>query len=152
MGLAVQEIKMDKEKTKNIIVICTGNSCRSQMAEGFLQYYTNNNYAIYSAGIIAAGVNSKAIEVMKEIGIDISNHTSNLVDEYSEITFDYIITVCDNARAHCPYIKGYGIRYHHNFPDPCFAIGTPKQVLKKFRKVREMIKSYVIDFVKNELN
>lgn len=138
---------------KNIIVICTGNSCRSQMAEGFLQHYTNNeDYAIYSAGIMATRINSKAIKVMNEIGIDISNHTSNSVDEYSEITFDYIITVCDNARDRCPYIKGYGMRYHHNFPDPCLAIGTPRQVLKSFRKVREMIKSYVIDFVKNELN
>jgi len=137
---------------KNIIVICTGNSSRSQIAEGFLKYYTNDNYVIYSAGIIAAGVNSKAIKIMKEIGIDISNHTSNLVDEYSEIDFDYIITVCDNAREFCPYIKGNGKRFHHNFPDPTFSIGTPKQVLDNFRKVRKMIGNYVIDFVKNELN
>ena len=137
---------------KNIIVICAGNSSRSQIAEGFLKYYTNDNYVIYSAGIIAAGVNSKAIKIMKEIGIDISNHTSNLVDEYSEINFDYIITVCDNAREFCPYIKGNGKRLHHNFPDPTFSIGTPKQVLDNFRKVRKMIGNYVIDFVKNELN
>ncbi len=137
---------------KNIIVICMGNSSRSQIAEGFLKYYTNDNYVIYNAGIIAAGVNSKAIKIMKEIGIDISNHTSNLVDEYSEINFDYIITVCDNAREFCPYIKGNGKRFYHNFPDPTFSIGTPKQVLDNFRKVRKMIRNYVIDFVKNELN
>ena len=74
---------------KNIIVICTGNSCRSQIAEGFLEYYTNDDFVIYSAGIRAIGINSKAIQVMNEIGIDISKHTSNLVDDYSEIEFDW---------------------------------------------------------------
>ena len=137
---------------KNIIVICTGNSCRSQIAEGFLEYYTNDDFVIYSAGIRAIGINSKAIQVMNEIGIDISKHTSNLVDDYSEIEFDYIITVCDNAREYCPFIKGNGKRFHQNFPDPSFLFGTPEQELNNFRKVREMIKNYIINFIKNELN
>ncbi len=146
MDLVALEVKM-----KNILVICTGNSCRSQMAEGFLEYYTNDNFQIFSAGIRAIGVNSKAIKVMKEIGIDISKHTSNLVEEYSEIDFDYIITVCDNAREFCPFIKGNGMRYHHNFPDPDSLFINLQEELNNFRKVRDMIKNYVIDFIDTEL-
>ena len=94
---------MERKIKLNILVLCTGNSCRSQMAEGFLRNYFGANATIYSAGIYASGVNPNAIKVMKEIGIDISNHTSNKVDEYFNINFDFIITVCDNAKETCPY-------------------------------------------------
>ena len=89
---------------KNILVLCTGNSCRSQIAHGFLEQLTNNNNVkIYSAGVETHGVNSKAIAIMMEDGIDISQHTSNKIDEYFDIPFDYVITVCDNAKERCPF-------------------------------------------------
>ncbi len=89
-------------KTK-ILVLCTGNSCRSQIAEGYLRHFAGDKAEIYSAGVETHGVNPRAIETMKEDGIDISSHTSNNVDDYRDINFDYVITVCDNARERCPY-------------------------------------------------
>ncbi len=88
---------------KKILVLCTGNSCRSQMAEGYLRHFSGNKAEVYSAGIETHGVNPKAIEVMKEDGVDISKHTSNNIDEYRNVNFDFVITVCDNAREKCPY-------------------------------------------------
>ena len=87
---------------KKILVLCTGNSCRSQMAEGYLKYFSQNKAEVYSAGVETHGVNPGAIQIMKEDGIDISKHTSNNVNEYRNIDFDYVITVCDNAREKCP--------------------------------------------------
>lgn len=88
---------------KKIVVLCTGNSCRSQIAHGFLKDFAGEKAEIYSAGIETHGVNPKAIETMMEDGIDISNHTSNHIDEYKNIDFDFVITVCDNAKENCPY-------------------------------------------------
>jgi arsenate reductase len=136
---------------KNILVLCTGNSCRSQIAEGYLRYFTGDNANIYSAGIETHGVNPKAIQVMAEDGIDISHHTSNNVDEYVDIPFDYVITVCDNARENCPYFPTMAARFHQNFPDPAKATGDPEQVLNEFRKVRNMIKAYSKDFAEQYL-
>ena len=127
---------------KNILVLCTGNSCRSQIAEGYLRYFAGNKAHIYSAGIETHGVNPRAISIMKEDGIDISNHTSNNIDEYMDIDFDLVITVCDNARESCPYFPAKGIKLHQNFPDPAKAIGTEEEIIQEFRKVREMIKEY----------
>ena len=132
---------------KNILVLCTGNSCRSQLAEGYLRHFAGDNAVIYSAGIQTHGVNPKAIQVMAEDGIDISRHTSNNVDEYLTIPFDYVITVCDNASENCPYFPGSVKRFHHNFPDPAKATGTPEQVMDEFRKVRDMIKNYSKEFI-----
>jgi arsenate reductase len=132
---------------KNILVLCTGNSCRSQMAEGYLRHFAGNSANIYSAGIETHGVNPKAIQVMSEDGIDISHHTSNNVDEYADIPFDYVITVCDNAKENCPWFPSKAERVHQNFPDPAKAIGNPQQVMDEFRKVREMIKVYSKDFI-----
>ncbi|HVW98138.1 MAG TPA: arsenate reductase ArsC [Mucilaginibacter sp.] len=136
---------------KNILVLCTGNSCRSQIAEGYLRYFAGNKAAIYSAGIETHGVNPRAIQVMAEDGIDISGHTSNHVDEYSAVPFDSVITVCDNANEACPFFPGNVKRFHHNFPDPAKAIGNPDQVLEEFRKVRDMIKAWTDDFVRTNL-
>jgi len=136
---------------KNILVLCTGNSCRSQLAEGYLRHFAGNNAVIYSAGIETHGVNPKAIQVMAEDGIDISHHTSNNVDEYLAIPFDYVITVCDNASENCPYFPGTAKRFHHNFPDPAKATGTPEQVMDEFRKVRDMIKNYSKEFINQHL-
>lgn len=132
---------------KNVLVLCTGNSCRSQLAEGYLRYFAGNAANIYSAGIETHGVNPKAIAVMAEDNLDISAHTSNHVDEYLAIPFDYVITVCDNANEACPYFPGSVKRFHHNFPDPARAIGTHEEVMNEFRKVRDMIKAYTRDFV-----
>src|SRR5204862_120455 len=97
---------------------------------------------IFSAGIEKHGVNPKAIAVMKEDGIDISSHTSNLLDEYLEIGFDYMITVCDNARERCPFFQGSAKRFHIDFPDPAKAKGTEEEIMDEFRRVREQIEKY----------
>jgi arsenate reductase (thioredoxin) len=136
---------------KNILVLCTGNSCRSQLAEGYLRHFAGDKAVIYSAGIETHGVNPKAIQVMAEDGIDISHHTSNNVDEYLAIPFDYVITVCDNASENCPYFPGAVKRFHHNFPDPAKATGTPEQVMDEFGKVRDMIKNYSKEFINQHL-
>jgi len=132
---------------KNILVLCTGNSCRSQIAEGYLSYYAGNKAKIHSAGIETHGVNPKAIQVMAEDGIDISKHTSNNIDEYMNIPFDYVITVCDNAKENCPYFPTKAQRFHQNFPDPAKAPGNADEVMAEFRKVRDMIKEYSQDFI-----
>lgn len=131
----------------NILVLCTGNSCRSQIAHGYLQKFAGNKATVYSAGIETHGVNPKAIQVMAEDHIDISKHTSNNVDEYVNIPFDFVITVCDNAKENCPYFPTTAERFHFNFPDPAKAAGTPDEVMDEFRRVREMIKTYCANFI-----
>lgn len=130
-----------------ILVLCTGNSCRSQMAEGYLKHYAGSKAEVCSAGIEAHGVNPVAVTVMKEDGLDISGQTSNKIDEYNHLTFDYVITVCDNARENCPYFPAQVKKLHHNFPDPAKATGTEEEIIAQFRLVRDMIKSYIKEFV-----
>lgn len=137
---------------KRILVLCTGNSCRSQIAEGYLWHFAGGEVEIYSAGTETHGVNPKAIAVMKDDGIDISRHTSNNIDEYFDVLFDYIITVCDNARENCPFFPSQAKRFHYNFPDPAKAQGTPGEVMQQFVKVRNMIKEYCRDFVTENLH
>ena len=132
---------------KKILVLCTGNSCRSQIAHGYLEHFGKDKVEVLSAGIETHGVNPRAIATMKEDGIDISRHTSNNVNEYSNIEFDYVITVCDNAKEHCPYFPAKVKMLHHNFPDPAKAKGTEAEVTAEFRRVREMIKSYCQTFI-----
>lgn len=136
---------------KKILVLCTGNSCRSQIAEGYLKHFAGNRAAVYSAGIETHGVNPRAIAIMKEDGIDISKHTSNNIGEYQDIGFDYIITVCDNARERCPVFSSTAQQFHHNFPDPAKAKGTEEEIMQQFREVRDMIKKYTGDFVKKHI-
>ena len=132
---------------KNILVLCTGNSCRSQIAHGFLASMTAGKAIIYSAGVETHGVNPKAIATMKEIGIDISNHTSNNITEYFGVNFDYVITVCDNAKERCPYFPTKAVKLHYNFPDPAKATGTDDEINEQFRAVRSLIKNYCEQFV-----
>src|SRR6185437_2036222 len=99
---------------KNILVLCTGNSCRSQLAEGYLRYFAGDKANIFSAGIETHGVNPTAIRVMAEDDIDISGHTSNHLDEYAGVSFDHVITVCDNANESCPCFPGTVARFHQN--------------------------------------
>jgi arsenate reductase len=136
---------------KNILVLCTGNSCRSQIAEGYLRHFGGGKAKIYSAGIQTHGVNPKAIQVMAEDHVDISHHTSNDVNEYTAIAFDYVITVCDNAKENCPYLPGNFKRLHHNFPDPAQKRGTPEEIMNEFRRVRDMIKVYSREFTTEHL-
>lgn len=136
---------------KKILVLCTGNSCRSQIAEGYLRYFAGDKADIYSAGVETHGVNPKAITTMKEDGIDISNHTSNNIDEYRNIDFDFVITVCDNAKERCPFFPTKAQKFHYNFPDPAKAIGTDEEINEQFRKVREKIKKYSKNFVDKNL-
>jgi arsenate reductase (thioredoxin) len=136
---------------KKVLVLCTGNSCRSQIAEGYLRHFAGDTAEVYSAGIETHGVNPKAIETMKEDGIDISHHTSNHIDEYRNIDFDYVITVCDNARESCPYFPTKAIKLHYNFPDPAKAQGTAEEIMQQFREVRGMIRDYTQNFVNEYL-
>lgn len=136
---------------KKILVLCTGNSCRSQIAEGYLQYFAGDKAEVYSAGVETHGVNPKAIQVMKKDGIDISHHTSNNVNEYMHVDFDFVITVCDNAKERCPYFPSKAKKFHYNFPDPAKATGTEVEVMNEFRKVRDMIKNYCKEFATENL-
>lgn len=135
------------KKMKNILVLCTGNSCRSQIAEGYLRYFGGDKANIYSAGIETHGVNPKAILTMKEDNIDISNHTSNHIEEYSAINFDFVITVCDHAKEKCPYFPTNAKKIHQNFPDPSKMIGTEEEISEEFRRVRNIIKIFMQDFI-----
>ena len=137
------------ETKKKILVLCTGNSCRSQIAEGYLRYFSGNNAEVYSAGVETHGVNPRAIKIMEEDNIDISNHTSNHVDEYRNIDFDLVLTVCDHAKEVCPYFPTNAKKIHHNFPDPAKAKGTEDEIMNEFRKVRNLIKDYCKDLVKD---
>ena len=132
---------------KNILVLCTGNSCRSQIAEGYLRYYAGDNADVYSAGVETHGVNPRAIATMNEDGIDISSHTSNNIDEYLNVDFDFVITVCDNAKERCPYFPSKAKILHQNFTDPAKAIGTDEEIMEQFRQVRQQIKDYCRQFV-----
>jgi arsenate reductase (thioredoxin) len=137
---------------KKILVLCTGNSCRSQIAEGYLRHFADGKAEIYSAGIETHGVNPRAVATMKEDGIDISGHTSNNVSEYAAMDFDYVITVCDNAKENCPYFPSNAQQFHHNFPDPAKAQGSEEDIMKEFRKVREQIKEYSRNFIASTLS
>ncbi|SDL20506.1 arsenate reductase [Pedobacter sp. ok626] len=137
---------------KKVLILCTGNSCRSQLAEGFIRHFAGDTAIVYSAGIETHGVNPRAIAVMAERGIDISGHTSNNVNEYANIDFDYIITVCDNAKESCPYFPTQAQKFHYNFPDPAKASGTEAEIMQEFRRVRDLIETYCSDFVKTHLS
>jgi len=144
----VNSIKDDKI---NFLVLCTGNSCRSQIAEGFLRHICDlNNWKakIYSAGIEAEGVNPKAIETMQEIGIDISKHSSNKIEEFNHIEFSHLITVCDHAKESCPiYLKNV-IHCHKNFKDPSKMNGDENYIKNCFRNCRNEIEKFVLQYLK----
>lgn len=136
---------------KNILVLCTGNSCRSQIADGYLRFFAKDKAEIYSAGIEAHGLHPNAILTMLEDGIDISRHTSNLIEDFHDIDFDFVITVCDNAQENCPFFPTNAVKLHHNFTDPAKARGTHEEILEEFRKVRKSIKTYCQKFVDEHL-
>ena len=132
-----------------ILIICTGNTCRSQMAEGFLKSF-DSNLEIFSAGTIAEGqVNPFAVKAMKEVGIDINGQNPESVEKYLEVDFDYVMTVCDGAKEICPVFTGnVKNRIHIGFDDPAKARGTEEEVLPIYRKVRNQIKERFYEFYK----
>lgn len=133
---------------KNILILCTGNSCRSQIAHGYFNHFSKDKTRVFSAGLETHGVNINAIETMKRDGIDISNHTSNNINEYLDINFDYIITVCDHANENCPYIPSIkAVRIHKNFNDPS-KIKNSANEEKDFDSCRDEIKTFSIEFIK----
>ena len=141
---------------KKVLVLCTGNSCQSQIAEGYLRKFAGDKASVYSSGVETHGENPKAISIMAEDGIDISSHTarrpgSNNIDEYMDVDFDFVITVCDNAKERCPYFPTNAKKYHQNFPDPGKATGSEEQLMQQFRTVREMVKTYSENFVSENL-
>ncbi|MBU2020656.1 MAG: arsenate reductase ArsC [Bacteroidetes bacterium] len=136
---------------KKVLVLCTGNSCRSQIAHGYLEHFAKEKALVFSAGVETHGVNPKAIAIMQEVGIDLSNNTSNNVEEYKEIDFDFVITVCDNAKERCPYFPSNATKFHYNFPDPAKAEGTEEEILGEFRAVRTLIEEYCKNFVEVNL-
>ena len=134
---------------KKVLIICTGNSCRSQMAEGLI----SNAYSeiqVYSAGTKPEKVNSFSIKAMREIGLDISNNISNHVDEYAHIDFDYVFTLCDNAKDICPIYHKARQLIHHSFTDPADATGTEQEQLNVYVSVRDELATYFTSFFKNE--
>lgn len=134
----------------NILILCTGNSCRSQMAEGFLQSF-DNSLNVFSAGTNPASmVHPKAVTVMKEYGIDLSNHYPKNVNEFLDKEFAFVITVCDNAKETCPVFTGKVNQHLHiGFEDPAEASGTEEEILSEFRRIRDQIKNQFYEFYLN---
>jgi len=141
---------MSKEKLK-VLFLCTGNSCRSQMAEGLVNHDLGDRVQAFSAGLIPSRVHAKAIQVMKEIGIDISHHRSKHFKEFEGQSFDYAITLCDEAREACPVFPGATQQHHFGFMDPVIVSGSEDQILAVFRKVRVEIRRKVIPWLKEGL-
>lgn len=132
---------------KKVLILCNGNSARSQMAEGFLRHIAGDKFEVESAGTIASFVRPQAIAAMIEIGIDISGHRSKCLDEFLGQSFEYVITVCDNANQNCPVFLGKAERIHWRFDDPAEAAGSDEDILSVFRRVRDEIAAKLADFV-----
>lgn len=130
-----------------MLILCTGNSARSQMAEGLLRHDGGESFEVFSAGTHPGHVRPEAIEAMRELGIDISGHRSKSVDEFTNKEFDYVITVCDNAREHCPVFPGASQRIHWSFDDPAAAPGNESARLAEFRRVRDQIRERLKGFI-----
>ena len=146
------KMKSRSAGNKKILILCTGNSCRSQMAEGFMKSF-DSELEIYSAGTNPSKqVHQKAIQVMKEVGIDLSKNYPKMVDQFINDSFDYVITVCDNAKETCPvFIGKVGKQLHIGFEDPAEATGTEEEILSVFREVRNEIKRDFQQFYEKEL-
>jgi len=136
-------------KKSNIIIICTGNSIRSQIAEAFFRRYSGDRYKVFSAGLNAHGINPYTIKIMEEIGYDLSTQKSkNLSEYFGKIQFDTVITVCSNADENCPTIPGVKLKLHWPFEDPAAAKGSEEEILAKFRTVRDQIEEKIKEFLK----
>jgi arsenate reductase len=130
---------------KKILFLCTQNSARSQIAEGIINFFYQKKYEAFSAGIYPSTVNPYAIEVMKEIGVDLSKHYSKSIEEFKNNHFDYVVTVCNNAKETCPFFPGKKI-IHKNFEDPAIMHGSIEEILDRFRKIRDDIKIWINEY------
>ncbi len=135
---------------KRVLFLCTHNSARSQMAEGLLRSLYGDKYEVFSAGTEPSGVNPNSIEVMREIGIDISKHYSKNVKDFVDEEFDYVITVCSGARDACPFFPGGKQQLHKGFEDPSSFSGSSEEILDKFREVRDQLKEWIEEFFNTE--
>lgn len=131
---------------ERVLILCTGNSARSQMAEGLLRDHAGGRFEVFSAGTRPSRVRPEAIAVMRELGIDISGHRSKSVDEFSGQSFDYVLTVCDNAKESCPVFPGKTVMIHRSFEDPAALQGSEEERLALFRRVRDELRRYLRDF------
>jgi arsenate reductase len=137
---------------KKVLFLCTHNSARSQMAEGILRSLYGDKYEVFSAGSTPDKLNPNAIEVMKEIGIDISSHYAKNVMDFIDKEFDYVITVCGGSGESCPFFPGGKKQIHKDFEDPSSFSGTPEEVREKFRKTRDQIKAWIVKTFNNDTN
>lgn len=135
---------------KKLLFLCTGNSARSQMAEGLMRHFRGDEFEVFSAGVEPKGVHAKAIEAMREIGVDISRQKSKHVGDLPTKEFDFIITLCDHAAQNCPLFPGTGKRMHHGFSDPAAVQGSEQDVWEAFRKVRDELKQFILSFERNK--
>lgn len=136
---------------KRVLILCTGNSARSQMAEGLLRNFGAGRFIVESAGVAPSCVRTEAIEAMREINIDISAQQSKSVDKFAGQTFDYVITVCDNAKETCPIFPGNAVRIHKSFTDPPpETVGDYASRLRIFRQVRDSLRAWIEDFILNQ--
>jgi arsenate reductase len=133
-------------KKRSVLILCTGNSARSQMAEGLLRHDAGDRFEVFSAGVNPTRVRPEAIAVMQELGIDLSAHRSKHVNEFTGQSFDYVLTVCDHAREVCPIFPGTTQTIHHSFVDPAEVNGSDEDRLTLFRKVRDQIREYLRTF------
>jgi len=132
---------------RRVLVLCTGNSARSQMAEGLLRHDAGDRFEVFSAGVDpAVRVRPEAIQVMQELGIDISGHRPKHVNEFAGQHFDYVLTVCDNAKETCPIFPSNTVTIHESFKDPAAFHGSEQEQLEMFRRVRDQIRRYLRDF------
>jgi arsenate reductase (thioredoxin) len=136
-------------RKKRVLILCTGNSARSQMAEGLLRADAGDRFEVESAGTKPSLVRPEAIEAMREIGIDLSGHRSKHVDEFNGQHFDYVLTVCDNARESCPVFLGEAEKRHHSFEDPAAVEGEWEVRLASFRKVRDQLRDWLREFARS---
>jgi arsenate reductase len=134
---------------KRVLILCTGNSARSQMAEGLLRHDAGERFDVESAGTKPSIVRPEAVAAMKELGIDISGHRSKSVTEFDGQHFDYVITVCDGAHETCPVFFGGAERFHHDFDDPASLCGSEEQRLALFRRVRDELRAYLAGFAQS---
>ena len=134
---------------KKVLFLCTGNSARSQMAEGLMKALADDHWVVRSAGVLASFVHPLAIRAMEEIGIDISHQTSKTLDRFSDERFDYIITLCDHAATSCPTFPAPAKHLHWSLEDPASAVGTPEERLAIFRRVRDEIKTRIEGFLRS---
>lgn len=131
---------------QTILFLCTGNSGRSQLAEGIMRHFRGNEFTVFSAGTVPKGLNPKSVQVLQEIGVDSSGQRSKHLDEFKDQTFDYVVTLCDSAARNCPFFYGGTKIIHHGFADPDAVNGTDEDILASFRTIRDQIKHYLLSF------